>query len=175
MARGRRLHRSADATAGIWPVTRQIVLETGRNYSAVDAFEGQYKLAELKARADGRDAPASISSPWPTAPARSIAWADLEREPVLFNTHLGHYTNFVNFFGLAALALPAGFRPDGMPFGITLIGATHGERALLAFAARWQRECRCRSARPRAICRRAEDDPVPSPRIACRSPWSARI
>ena len=53
--------------------------------------------------------------------------ADLEREPVLYNSHLGHYTNFVNFFGLCALALPAGFRPDGMPFGVTLIGAAHCE------------------------------------------------
>jgi allophanate hydrolase len=65
--------------------------------------------------------------------------SDLEREPLLYNTNLGHYTNFVNFFGLAALALPAGFRSDGIPFGITLIGRPHTERALLAFGARWQR------------------------------------
>jgi allophanate hydrolase len=45
----------------------------------------------------------------------------------------------VNFFGLSALALPAGFRPDGLPFGITLIARPHAERALLAFGARWQR------------------------------------
>jgi len=38
-----------------------------------------------------------------------------------------------------ALALPAGFRPDGMPFGITLIGRAMAERTLLAFGARWQR------------------------------------
>ena len=66
--------------------------------------------------------------------------ADIEREPMLYNINLGHYTNFVNFFGLSALALPAGFRPDGLPFGITLIGQPHAERALLAFGARWQRE-----------------------------------
>ena len=66
--------------------------------------------------------------------------ADIEREPMLYNINLGHYTNFVNFFGLSALALPAGFRPDGLPFGITLIAQPHAERALLAFGARWQRE-----------------------------------
>src|SRR5258708_21737211 len=65
--------------------------------------------------------------------------SDLEREPVLYNSHLGRYTNFVNFFGMSALALPFGFRPDGLPFGITLIAPPHAERALLAFAARWQR------------------------------------
>ena len=41
----------ADDDAGVWPVTRDIIL-AGREYSAVDAFEGQYELAELKARAD---------------------------------------------------------------------------------------------------------------------------
>src|SRR5258708_32612687 len=65
--------------------------------------------------------------------------ADIDGEPMRYNINLGHYTNFVNFFGLSALALPAGFRPDGLPFGITLIARPHAERALLAFGARWQR------------------------------------
>lgn len=42
----------ADDKAGVWPVTRDIIL-AGREYSAVDAFEGQYELADLKERADG--------------------------------------------------------------------------------------------------------------------------
>ena len=126
----------ANDKAGVWPTTRQIVLG-GRNYSAVDAFEGQYKLAELKARAaaemQGLDCLAL-----PTA-GTIYKVADLAREPVLYNSHLGHYTNFVNFFGLSGLALPFGFRPDGMPFGITLIAGAFAERALLAFGTRWQR------------------------------------
>jgi allophanate hydrolase len=127
----------ADDDAGIWPVTRDIVM-AGRDYSAVDAFEGQYELAELKANALAQLANLDAIV-LPTAPT-IYRVADLEREPVLFNSHLGHYTNFVNFFGLSALALPAGFRPDGLPFGITLVAAGHRERALLAFGARWQRE-----------------------------------
>ena len=130
---------AAEERAGIWPTTREIILE-GRKYSAVDAFEGQYMLAALKVRAqaeiDGLDFLAL-----PTA-GTIYRLADLEREPIRFNSHLGHYTNFVNFFGLSALALPAGFRPDGLPFGITLIGRPHAERALLAFGARWQRALR---------------------------------
>jgi allophanate hydrolase len=86
--------------------------------------------------------------------------ADLEREPVLFNTRLGHYTNFVNFFGLSALCLPAGFRPDGMPFGITLIGRPHQERALLAFGARWQREVKLPLGKTTSWLPPPEDDPV---------------
>ena len=128
---------AADDTAGIWPVTRDIVL-SGQEYSAVDAFEGQYELSELKAAALAQMARLDFLA-LPTTPT-IYRVADLEREPMLYNSHLGHYTNFVNFFGLSALALPAGFRPDGMPFGITLVGAAHNERALLAFGARWQRE-----------------------------------
>jgi len=127
---------SADDKAEVWPTTRQIVLG-GRAYSAVDAFEGQYRLAALRARAavkmEGLDFLAL-----PTA-GTIYKVADLVREPVLYNSHLGHYTNFVNFFGLSGLALPFGFRADGMPFGVTLIGRAFAERALLAFGVRWQR------------------------------------
>jgi allophanate hydrolase len=58
---------------------------------------------------------------------------------VRYNSNLGHYTNFVNFFGLSALAVPFGFRPDGLPFGITLIGHPDADAALLDFGADWQR------------------------------------
>jgi allophanate hydrolase len=127
---------TADDKAGIWPTTRQIIQE-GRKYSAVDAFEGQYMLAALRARAEAEMAGLDFLA-LPTA-GTIYRLADLEREPIRFNSHLGHYTNFVNFFGLSALALLAGLRSDGLPFGITLIGRPHAERALLAFGARWQR------------------------------------
>jgi len=127
---------SADEKSGVWPTTQQIVLG-GRKYSAVDAFEGQYRLAELKARAFAEMKGLEFLAV-PTA-GTVYKLSDLEREPVLYNSHLGHYTNFVNFFGLSALAVPAGFRPDGMPFGITLISNANAERTLLAFGARWQR------------------------------------
>jgi len=48
--------------------------------------------------------------------------ADMLADPVALNTSLGAYTNFVNLMDLAALAVPAGFRPDGIPFGATLVG-----------------------------------------------------
>ena len=127
---------SADDKSGVWPTTQQIVLG-GRKYSAVDAFEGQYRLADLKARASAEMKGLDFLAV-PTA-GTIYKLSDLEREPVLYNSHLGHYTNFVNFFGLSALAVPAGFRADGMPFGITLISNANAERALLAFGARWQR------------------------------------
>jgi allophanate hydrolase len=148
---------SAGADAGIWPVTRDIVLG-GRAFSAVDAFEGQYELAELSTCAQAEMAGLDFLALPTTGTIYRIA--DLEREPVLFNSHLGHYTNFVNFFGLSALALPAGFRPDGMPFGITLVGGAHAERALLAFGARWQRAMPLPLGRTTSQLPPPADDPV---------------
>ncbi len=147
----------ADGKAGIWPVTRQIVL-SGRKFSAVDAFEGQYRLAELKARAFAEMKGLGFLA-LPTA-GTIYRLSDLEREPVLYNSNLGHYTNFVNFFGLSALALPAGFRPDGLPFGITLIAEGHAERALLRFGARWQRAAPLPLGKTTSRLPSADADPV---------------
>jgi allophanate hydrolase len=52
-------------------------------------------------------------------------------DPIQLNSRLGTYTNFVNLLDLCALAVPASMRPDGAPFGITLL-APAGEDAVLA-------------------------------------------
>ena len=126
----------ARADAGVWPVTRDIIL-SGQKYSAVDAFNGQYALAELEERAR-REMADCLFLALPTAPT-IYTLSDLAREPVLYNSNLGHYTNFVNFFRFAAIALPSGFRPDGLPFGITLVAYPGFDGVLLEFGARWQR------------------------------------
>ncbi len=148
---------SARDDAGVWPVTRQIILG-GREYSAVDAFEGQYELDELKRQAAAEMANLDFLVV-PTA-GTIYRLSDLEREPVLYNTHLGRYTNFVNFFGMSALALPAGFRPDGLPFGITLVARPHADRALLALGARWQRALALPLGKTASRLPPAETDPV---------------
>jgi allophanate hydrolase len=61
-------------------------------------------------------------------------------DPVRLNTNLGFYTNFVNLMDLAAVAVPAGFRRDGLPFGISLIGPAFLDQALLRLAARYLAE-----------------------------------
>ncbi|CAN5366358.1 allophanate hydrolase [soil metagenome] len=147
----------ADDNAGVWPVTRDIILG-GREYSAVDAFEGQYELVNLKACADAELEGLDVLAV-PTA-GTIYRLSDLEREPVLYNSHLGRYTNFVNFFGMSALALPFGFRPDGMPFGITLIARAHAERALLAFGARWQRALGLPLGKTASTLPPADADPI---------------
>jgi allophanate hydrolase len=56
-------------------------------------------------------------------------------DPLRLNAQLGTYANFVNLLDLCALAVPAGRRADGLPFGVTLI-ARRGRDALLASVGR---------------------------------------
>ena len=57
----------------------------------------------------------------PTAPTHYTI-ARMQQDPVVLNRNLGAYTNFVNLLDYAAVSVPSAMRPDGLPFGITLIG-----------------------------------------------------
>jgi allophanate hydrolase len=73
----------------------------------------------------------------PTTPSHPTIEAMLA-EPVLRNSELGLYTNFMNLLDCAGVAVPAGFLPDGLPFGVTLAAPAHQDAPLLALARRWQ-------------------------------------
>ncbi|MBS0241596.1 MAG: allophanate hydrolase [Proteobacteria bacterium] len=114
------------------PVTRSIV--SGANkYTAVDAFVGHYRLAELKRRV----APvlASVDAiAVPTAPF-SPTLKDLRADPFKPNAQLGTYTNFVNLLDMCGIAVPGPFRPDRRASGLTFLGG-RGRDAYLASLAR---------------------------------------
>lgn len=117
------------------PVVRGIVAN-GEKYSACDAYKAEYIRAELSRQIN--DALAGFDAlVVPTSPTiRTLA--EMEAEPVLFNSQFGTYTNFTNLADLSALALPAGFRADGLPAGITLIAPSWHDQALAAFGQHWQ-------------------------------------
>ena len=120
----------------LWPTTRAVI-ETGRRFSAVDAFVGQYRLAELARAAEAVWQGVDVLL-LPTTPT-IYRTEELAAEPILLNSRLGTYTNFVNLLDLSALALPAGFRPDGLPQGITLMAPAWGDRLLAGLGQAWQR------------------------------------
>jgi allophanate hydrolase len=75
----------------------------------------------------------------PTAPT-IYTIAEVEADPIVKNSHMGAYTNFVNFADLSALALPNAIRTDGLPSGVTFIAAAWHDQALANFAQIWQAE-----------------------------------
>ncbi len=116
------------------PVTREVVAG-GNRFSAIDAFRAQYRLAELRRETETLWDSAGILVV-PGAPT-IYTRAEMAADPVALNARLGLYTNFVNLLDLAAITIPAGFRADGLPFGITLIGPAFSDRALAALGARF--------------------------------------
>jgi allophanate hydrolase len=126
----------ANEREALHPVTRQII-EGATTKSAVDAFQSQYRLQSLRRE---------CAKVWqsidvivtPTAGTIYRIEAVIA-DPIRLNSNLGYYTNFVNLLDLAAVALPAGFRPDGLPFGVTLIGPSGSDEALLRLAHRAHR------------------------------------
>ena len=123
------LHSHPDS---IDPTVRTIV-EGGLGRSAVEAFQGIYRLAELKQVADalwGRIDALCL----PTTPT-IYRLAEMRAHPIALNSNLGLYTNFVNLLDMAAIAIPAGWRRNDTGFGVTLIGPAWTDRALIACAA----------------------------------------
>ncbi len=95
------------------------IIAAGRAYSAADLYAVQTELKRLGQQADAMWAGIDLLVV-PTAPTH-FTIAQMEQDPVALNRKLGAYTNFVNLLDYAALSVPSAMRPDGLPFGITLI------------------------------------------------------
>jgi allophanate hydrolase len=115
------------------PVTRRII-EAGAQASASDAFAARYRLQQLAAAARGI---------WSSVDALLLPTAgshftieEEQAEPLLRNSELGRYTNFLNLLDLAAVAVPAGFTQHKLPFGVTLAAPAWQDEDLLAYGAR---------------------------------------
>lgn len=117
-------------------VTRQIITG-GEGIAGAEVFEAGYRLAALRREAEALWERAEFLL-LPTAPT-IYTLAEVDEEPFALNARLGYYTNFVNLLDLAAIAVPAGFRADGMPFGVSLIAPAFSDAALAALGARLQR------------------------------------
>jgi len=113
------------------------IISGASRYSAVEAFDAYYALGALRRE---------TASIWeradflvlPTAPTQYTI-AQVQQAPVELNSNLGYYTNSVNLLDLAAIAIPAGFKANGLPFGVSLIGKTFTDDGLLQVADRLHR------------------------------------
>jgi allophanate hydrolase len=55
-------------------------------------------------------------------------------DPIALNARFGLYTNFANLLACSAIAVPAGFTAEGVPFGVTLVAPADRDDALAPFA-----------------------------------------
>jgi allophanate hydrolase len=113
------------------------IIAGARRYTAVDCFHAAYRLEDLRGM---------VTAAWtamdvlllPTVP-RAYTIADVQADPVRLNSNLGYYTNFLNLLDLAAVAVPSGMKPDGLPFGASVIGPAFTDASLLQIADRLHR------------------------------------
>jgi allophanate hydrolase len=113
------------------PVTRSIIAGA-KNFSAADGFAAQYRLAGLRRLIE--PTLASVTAIITPTIGSPFTRAEIAAEPVLRNTELGYYTNFMNLLDLAALAVPASSFANGLPNGITLFADHGADEVLLALA-----------------------------------------
>ena len=96
------------------------IIAAGRGYNAADLVDAQTRLRALGQQAAAMWGGIDVLL-LPTAPTHYTI-AQMREQPVVHNRNLGAYTNFVNLLDYAAIAVPSSIRPDGLPFGITLVG-----------------------------------------------------
>ncbi len=115
------------------PVTRSIIAPA-RDATAIAAFQAQYRLAALKRTADA----ALVGLDFVLTPTTGTIYTmvAVTADPIGLNSRLGHYTNFMNLLDYAAIAVPAGFGANGLPYGVTLFGPAFSDAALAVYAQR---------------------------------------
>jgi allophanate hydrolase/aspartyl-tRNA(Asn)/glutamyl-tRNA(Gln) amidotransferase subunit A len=118
----------------LWPVTRDILLG-GARVTGADVFAGQERLQRLKRGLEElwRDIDALVVPTTGGIPSL----AEVEADPIGVNARIGTYTNFVNLADLAAVAVPSGFLPSGLPQGISIVTPAFTDRDAAAIATRF--------------------------------------
>jgi allophanate hydrolase len=115
----------------VHPVVWDIIVRADR-VSAVDAFQAFYKLAGFIRQAEAEWAKMDVLLLPTTGTTYTIG--EVLGDPARLNSNLGYYTNFVNLMDLAATAVPGGFRPNGLPFGVTLLGRAFEDEKIARLA-----------------------------------------
>ncbi len=132
----------------IHPVVREIIAGA-KKFSAADAFSGMYQLEALRKEA------ASVWSKIDclVTPTTGTIYRidEMLADPIRLNANLGYYTNFMNLLDCAAVAVPAGFQDNGLPFGITLVAPANQDIPLLHLADRLLRGAKDSSAQNEAL------------------------
>lgn len=112
------------------------IVKQGHQFSAVDAYNAEYLCKDLAIKIN-KTLQQFDGLIVPTSPTIHTI-AQMKEKPIEYNSQFGTYTNFTNLADLSALALPTGFRADGLPFGITVIAPKWYDDALIHFGKRLQ-------------------------------------
>ncbi len=112
------------------PVVRSIICPK-ESRSAVDCFNATYKLQALTRKTDAvMDSVDLVITP--TA-GTCYTIDELKAEPVVLNSNLGYYTNYMNLLDYCGISVPTAFTST-VPFGVTLVGKAFDDDFLVSLA-----------------------------------------
>lgn len=111
------------------------IIKGGAKYDAATAYEYEYKRQGILNRVYESFKGIDVMLV-PTCPLNPTI-EQVTKEPVKINSIQGTWTNFCNLADFSALAIPVGFRSDGLPNGVTILGKSFEDYALLDLAKRF--------------------------------------
>lgn len=113
------------------------IMKHGNRITGIESFEGLHRLEgrRVEANAIWEQVDVILVPSAPHHPTLEQVAAD----PVVVNKDLGSFTNFVNFLGWSALAMPVSSEHD-TPFGVTWISKAGYDVALVELACRFANE-----------------------------------
>ncbi|CAH1551767.1 allophanate hydrolase [Vibrio owensii] len=114
----------------------QKIVGGAKTLSAAEAFKAIYQLQEYKVQCDQLMDDIDVVLT-PTA-GTIYKIEEVNDDPIGLNTNLGYYTNFMNLLDYSAIAIPAGFTDEGLPFGVTLFAQAYQDETLINLAGEWQ-------------------------------------
>ncbi len=116
------------------PTVRKII-SGGENINAINYFESEYILKKNRKKAEKLFEEFEFMLTPTTGTIYKIE--EVNNNPIELNTNLGYYTNYMNLLDLSAIAVPAGFRENGLPFGVTVVAKNFEEQKLLSYASKY--------------------------------------
>ena len=115
--------------------TVRTIISSGGKKDAINYFESEYILKKNRKIADKIFEKFDFMLTPTTGTIYKIN--EVNADPIALNTNLGYYTNFMNLLDLSAIAVPAGFREDGLPFGVTIVADAFDEKILIDYSKKY--------------------------------------
>lgn len=115
--------------------TVRAIISGGDKIDAINYFESEYTLKKNRKYADKVFTEYEFMLTPTTGTIYTID--EVNNDPIQLNTNLGYYTNYMNLLDLCTVAVPAGFRENGLPFGVTIVADKFEENKLLAHSSNY--------------------------------------
>jgi allophanate hydrolase len=115
--------------------TVRTIISSGESKDAINYFESEYILKTNRKIADKIFAKFDFMLTPTTGTIYKID--EVNADPIQLNTNIGYYTNFMNLLDLSAMAVPAGFRENGLPFGVTIVADAFDEKILFDYSKKY--------------------------------------